>query len=431
MKKNDKEIASPCRNSNTNTQSRKGLMARRDQVRVLVVDDSRVVRSLITKILEENGFKVVATADTGYAAIDELKRYEVDVVLLDIEMPKMDGLEALPHLKKIDPDVTILMLSSLTQKGAQISMRALQLGATDFIPKPSAARSAGALDEMKRTLIDLLVALTPKMKSAAKKVSPPKSKAQAPEKRPLKTVQPPTAKFAPTNKIKNVKAPLRTAAKSVSKKTAPPVKKVPSIALRKATLRGRPECLVVGSSTGGPNALSHLFKTLDSDIGLPIFVAQHMPPMFTKTLAERLNRESSWSCAEAVDGEIAKPGHIYIAPGDYHMTLKNEGSKTKIKLNQNPQVNFCRPAVDVLFESAAEEYKGKIVATILTGMGQDGKIGAELIAREGGIILAQDEETSVVWGMPGAVTKAGIANTVLPIDKIGKEIQRHIRNKVT
>lgn len=345
-------------------------------VRVLVVDDSAVVRGLISRQLNaEPGIGVVATAANGELALAELARREVDVVVLDIEMPVMDGLTALGEIVARYPAVRVVMASTLTRRNAEISMRALHLGASDYVAKPETG--LGAAEEFRQELAAKVRAL------AARRT-------------------PATA----------VRAPSQTA----------PAAPAPTAPARSP--RTRPGVILIGASTGGPPALLKLFTALRGAVEQPILLTQHMPPTFTALLAEQLTRAGERPCAEAKDGERIKPGHCYVAPGGWHMTVTREGAMPTLRLNQDPPENFCRPAVDPLFRTAARVFGSGALGVILTGMGSDGALGCEALARAGGHFIVQDEPSSVVWGMPGAAAATGLAGGILPLDQIGPWVRR-------
>jgi two-component system chemotaxis response regulator CheB len=336
-------------------------------IRVLVVDDSAIVRGLISRQLESDpGLRVVGSAPHGEAALMELGRKGVDIVVLDIEMPVMDGLTALPLILAAHPKVKVVMASTLTRRNAEISLRALQLGASDYIPKPEGGL-AGA-EEFRRDLIAKIKALA--AKSAA---------------RPLEAAQP-SARPAP--------AQVRTS-------------------------RAAPTVLAIGASTGGPPALLKVFEALKGAIEQPIFLTQHMPPTFTTLLAEQLGRTGARPCREGQDGERVEAGRCYIAPGGHHMVVERGPLGPVIRLNQEAPESFCRPAVDPMFRSLAAVYGPGVVGLILTGMGADGAQGCAALAAAGGRFAVQDESTSVVWGMPGAAAQTGKAERILPLAEIG------------
>ena len=358
-------------------------------IRVLVVDDSTVIRGLLSRSLDSDpGIKVVATAPNGKAAIDEVTRTEIDVVVLDIEMPVMDGMTALPQLLAARPGMQVIMASTLTLKGASISMKALSKGAADYVPKPSSTGEVNSAEDFKRELIS-------KVKSWG---------AVARRRRGSAARQPGEALGS---------SPAR-------RFPAGPIK------LRDVPTLFRPDCLAIGSSTGGPQALFKVFQMMGKVTNLPIFVTQHMPATFTTILAEHLAQACGMPAAEAKDGEPVIPGRIYVAPGDFHMTVHLEGGRKVLRLDKDPPENFCRPAVDPMLRSLAKAYGGKVLAVILTGMGQDGLKGGQALAAAGGVIAAQDEATSVVWGMPGSVASSGLCSAVLPLSDIGPYVRKAI-----
>ena len=365
-----------------------------DSIKVMVVDDSAVVRGLVTRwIGAEEGIEVIARHSNGQKAVDDVLQSQPDIIILDVEMPVMDGLEALPQLLKKKPGVKVIMASTLTQRNAEISMKALSLGATDYIPKPDSNSGITTSASFRRDLIARIHSLA----SAGR--------ARLARSRPVGA----TAKAA---------SPLRPSSSTFSASKGP----ASAPKLRPFSVLA-PKILLVGSSTGGPQALVKLFKDIAPQIGnIPVLVTQHMPATFTSILAKHLADASGRTSREGQHGEVLQAGSIYVAPGGYHMRLKGVPGGAQIELDQGPEINFCRPAVDPLFESAAKIYRGGILAAILTGMGQDGSNGGRIIAAAGGSIIAQDEETSVVWGMPGAAAAAGICSAILPLPQIGPRI---------
>jgi len=338
-----------------------------DKIKVLVVDDSTVMRKLISDILKSDPqIEVIDTAKTGKEAIEKAKNLKPDVITLDIEMPEMDGITALKILRKEVPQTKVIMFSSLTQEGAKATIESLALGAYDFVPKPS---TKSFLESVKKIEQDLI----PKIKSVV-----------------------------PLKEIKLIYKPVQITSKIE---------------------KGIYKVCGIGVSTGGPQTLLKILPKLPPNFPAPILIVQHMPPLFTKQLAERLNSLSRLRVKEAEEDEFVKDGVVYIAPGDYHMKIKKENSLIKIKLYQGPPRNFCRPSVDELFESLAEVYNGKTLALILTGMGNDGKEGAKKIKEKGGVVLAQDAESSVVFGMPKAVIEEGLADEVINLSKISERLK--------
>ena len=345
---------------------------RDNRIRVMVVDDSAIVRGLIVQILERDpALRVVGRAANGEAALIELARTAVDVVVLDIEMPVMDGLTALPLILKLQPETRVVMASTLTRRNARISLQALQAGAADYVPKPETGGLVGA-DEFARELVA-------KVKALGRHGATP----------------------APT--LPAVVAPVRAMPLS------PPV---------------RPQVVAIGGSTGAPPALMALFQALKGELEQAVLLTQHMPPTFTAMLAEQLERTGGRPAAEARDGEPVLPGRIYVAPGGWHMTVGRSGKVPVIRLNQEPPEHFCRPSVDPMLRSAAAVYGPGVLAVILTGMGADGAEGCRAVAEAGGRFVVQDEATSVVWGMPGAAAKTGLAEAILPLAQIAPWVRR-------
>ncbi|XBQ16491.1 MAG: chemotaxis response regulator protein-glutamate methylesterase [Oceanicaulis sp.] len=353
--------------------------------RVLIIDDSAVVRGLVARWIEaDNRLEVAATCADGEQGVKKAGELQPDLVVLDIEMPKMDGLTALPLILKAAPRARVVMASTLTRKGAEVTMRALSLGAADYAPKPEAGRVAGA-EAYREDLIAKLVALSPRY-----------------------SARPATFQS-------------RQSAATAAPRPAPVYPSTPRTAV--AT---RPSLIAIGSSTGGPQALRDVVAALPKEPSAPIVIAQHMPKLFTAILAEHLAK-SGIPAAEAKHGEMLRAGRIYLAPGDFHFTLRQGGGGFEAVLDQNPPVNFCRPAVDPLFETCARLAGRGVLAIVLTGMGADGREGARAIRAAGGQVIVQDQASSVVWGMPGAVAEAGLADMILPLKDIGPEIARRLK----
>lgn len=347
------------------------------KVRVLAVDDSAIYRAYLKGIIDdEDEFQLVGLAKNGKEALALLEQNEVDVIILDIHMPVMTGLETLPHLKERYPSVNAIMFSSYTADGAKVTFEALSLGAKDYVCKPTSEAGAKITKEQVKEEL-----------------------------------------------IQKIKGFSGLASLKVDKK----------VELLNTSTFTKPEIITIGSSTGGPKALEVLFKNISGNIPVPIVMVQHMPPLFTEQLAKNLDTLTPVKVVEGQKGMEIEANHAYLAPGGFHMTLVKKGGKTCIDLNEGPLVNHCRPAVDVLFQSTVEIYKAKILAIQLTGMGVDGMRGAEMIAQNGGEIFAQDEESSVVWSMPKSVIDLGVASRILPPDQLGKEIvqklARHYLNR--
>ncbi|QGQ21510.1 chemotaxis response regulator protein-glutamate methylesterase [Gimesia benthica] len=339
-------------------------------IKVLLVDDSAVIRGLMTQAINlDDQISVVGSAMHGQAALTWLNAHQADVVVLDVEMPVMDGISCLKQLRQSHPDLPVIMASSLTRAGAEITLQALDLGAAGCVAKPVASNAAEAIAQMAHDLLPLIKAL-----------------------------------------VRNRQTDSQSLTQLQVRTTASPVK--------------TPMVLVIGSSTGGPNALKTVLSALPEKFSLPILIAQHMPPLFTRTLAEHIQRDTGRPTSEAVDGALIERGHIYIAPGDYHMVVDKQNDRMVIRLNQEAPEHFCRPSVNPLYNSAANWYGSSVLAVMLTGMGDDGIEGARSISERQGYIIAQDEQSSVVWGMPGAIAKAGLANQVLPLRNIASELAR-------
>lgn len=349
-------------------------------IRVLIIDDSVVIRRLLTDCLAADPeIEVVATASRGRIALAKIPQVQPDLITLDVEMPEMSGLEVLAEIRKTHPRLPVIMFSTLTERGASTTLDALALGASDYVTKPANVGSVGAaLERVRADLIPRIKAL------CGQSGRRPDLPALLPLTRPR-----------------------------------------PAAAAPRAT---RIDALAIGVSTGGPNALAKLIPMLPADLSVPVLIVQHMPPLFTRILAERLSSLGPFSVREGVAGQVVRPGEAWIAPGGKHMITRRSGTDVVLDLHEEAPENSCRPAVDVLFRSVAEAYSGRVLALVLTGMGQDGWRGAEVIREAGGQILAQDEETSVVWGMPGFVARAGLAEAVLPLEKLAPEIVRRIRS---
>ncbi len=345
------------------------------KIRVLVVDDSPVFRRLVSEELSRDpALEVVGTAANGRIALARVRQAGPDLVLLDVDMPEMDGLETLRELRKTHPKLPIVMFSALTTRGAAVTLDALTLGATDYFTKPA---EAGGPEASLRVVREELI---PEIKALCE--------------RPAVEPRPPASRGSDS----------------------------PRPAAAKSSVR----VVLVGTSTGGPNALADLFSRLPADFPVPILIVQHMPPMFTRLLAERLSSESPIRVEEAVSGTIVEPGRAWVAPGDHHLSVVREGTRHRLLVHQDPPENSCRPAADVLLRSAARAYGAEALAVILTGMGQDGLRGAQAIREAGGQVIVQDEATSVIWGMPGFVARANLADKVLPLSQIADEVIRRV-----
>jgi two-component system, chemotaxis family, protein-glutamate methylesterase/glutaminase len=346
--------------------------------RVLLVDDAVVVRKALSlAIAQDPDLEVAGTAVNGRVALAKFPALKPDIVLLDFEMPEMDGLETVRELRKIDSRVPIIMFSSLTERGASVTLEALSLGATDYVTKPSNVDMAATLAAISRELI-------PKIRALCRLSEVRTNGAMAKPKQPTPLI------------------------------CAPP----------RVRLLSPVQVVAIGVSTGGPDALARVLPFLPANFPVPIVIAQHMPPIFTSLLAARLSAKSELPVRECVSGQTLAPGCVVIAPGDFHMVASQEDGGVILKTHQGPKENFCRPSVDVLFCSIARVYGARVLAVVLTGMGQDGLKGCEALRSLGARIYVQDEASSVVWGMPGFVAKGGLADKILPLDQMGVEIVR-------
>jgi two-component system, chemotaxis family, protein-glutamate methylesterase/glutaminase len=358
-------------------------VAMTDPIRVLVCDDSSVVRSVLERLLRADAsIRVVAKAMNGREAIAAVQAGGIDVVVLDIEMPVMDGLAALPRLLAADHAVKVLMASAMTRKGGAIALESLRLGASDFIPKPTSVGEVATDSGFRAELIAKVLGLGRQSRAYR-------------------------------------------ARRGADHQAAMP--RAPTAALRlRPVPQQRPAVLGIGSSTGGPAALLTLFQALGDRIVVPILLTQHMPAAFTPQLAEHINRLGGATCAEAVHGEPLRPGHVHLAPGNRHLTVVGREGGLTIALTDDPPENFCRPSVDPMLRSLSAAYPGRVLALMLTGMGQDGLRGAERIVGDGGSVIAQDEATSIVWGMPGAVARAGLCQAVLPLNELAPKLLQFV-----
>lgn len=373
-----------------------------DSIKVLIVDDSAVMRRLIRNaLLQHKDIEVIGTANDGVAAIEFIKKTRPDIVTLDIEMPIMDGLEALREIRKFDWTLPIIMFSSLTQRGAESTIVALTNGASDYVGKPgNISDPSEATKVLEQTLIPKIRALC---SSGLGKNAPLAGRTSNP---------------ALGVSFRTIPVPaLPLAARPVTG----PISALDSIA---NLFPQRIDAVCIGVSTGGPAALVQIFQEWRKPLLVPVFIVQHMPPQFTELLANKLNSISGMPVKEATHGEYAQAGQAYIAPGGYHMVIKDVAGRVVMHLNQDPPENFCRPAVDVLFRSAAQVYASRLLGVVLTGMGSDGLKGAADILKGNGRMMVQDEATSLIWGMPGAVVRAGLAQMVLPLGEIQTEISR-------
>lgn len=357
------------------------------KINIVIVDDSIVIRKILTKILlTEESFNLVGQAEDGLEAIEVLRSLQgsttIHVVILDIEMPKLDGFGALPEIKKLYPKARVIIASTLTQRGAEASLKALGAGASDYIPKPSPDSDNSNFADFSKDLVNKVRILGKASQGSYRLAAPISDSRRAQEKAEEENIS-----LRPNNFFK-------------------------------------PKALAIGSSTGGPEALQAFFKGLDKNrlATIPIFITQHMPAKFTNLLAGNISRNTGFDCAEAIDGEIIRSGKVYLAPGDFHMKIISKGADLVVKLNQEAQINYCRPSVDPMLESLADIFGPKLLFTMLTGMGADGLGAAKYAIEKGVTVFAQDRASSVVWGMPAAVAKAGLCSKIAPITDLTKEI---------
>ena len=346
-------------------------------IRVLIVDDSVVVRRIVTAMLSSDpAIEVVGAASNGKIALARIPGLNPDALVLDVEMPEMDGMATLAALRKTHARLPVIMFSTLTERGAAATLDALALGANDYVTKPSNLAAGAALEHVRRDLIQKLKLFCGGTEQPAESTAPAHS--------------------------------------------TPPVAIAP--------MRKRPaEIIAIGVSTGGPNALGELIPCFPADLPVPVVIVQHMPPIFTKLLADRLAARARIRVEEAQKAQLVRPGTAYVAPGDFHLLVERAGDRVLLKLNQEPPENWCRPAADVLFRSVASVYRERALAVVMTGMGQDGLRGCEEIRSVGGQVIAQDEASSVVWGMPGFVSRAGLADRVVALGELAPEIMRRIK----
>jgi two-component system chemotaxis response regulator CheB len=349
----------------------------------MVVDDSVVVRKIVTDVLSADpDIEVVGTAVNGRIAVSKLDQLKPDLVTMDIEMPEMNGIEAVRAIRATRSRVPIIMFSTLTERGASATLDALSAGANEYVTKPANVGSVGqSMESVREQLIPKIKALT------GRPVTVGPARAAAPVPPPL----------------------------SPAPRTGPGKK---------------PAVLVIGSSTGGPEALAKVLPQLPASLPVPVLLVQHMPPVFTRQFAQRLDRLSALRVVEAADGSPLLPGTAHLAPGDHHLVVRGGPRGLHTGLNQGPPENFCRPAVDPLFRSVVTAFDGAVLAVVLTGMGADGRNGAGEVRAAGGTVIVQDQASSVVWGMPGAVSQAGFADEILPLDRIPEAIARHLSGVV-
>jgi len=357
------------------------------KIRVLIIDDAVVFRRLVAEEIDQDpALEVVGTAANGRLGLAKMARVNPDLVILDVEMPEMDGLATLTELRRIYPRLPVIMFSALTERGAEVTLDALALGATDYFTKPT---SLGGLDASLQVIREQLI----------------------PEIKALCAREDRGSRIEDRGSKGQVSSPLDPRSSILDPRSS----------------RQRIDVVAIATSTGGPNALADVFAGLPAAFPVPLVIVQHMPPLFTRFLAERLSAKFPIPVHEGASGCVLEPGQAWIAPGDYHMIVVPDGDQVRLLLHQDPPENSCRPAADVLLRSVAQTFGPNSLTVILTGMGQDGLRGCEAIHAEGGQILVQDEATSVVWGMPGYVARAGLADRVLPLSLIADEILSRVR----
>lgn len=353
-------------------------------IRVLIVDDSALIRKILIEVLEGDvEISVCGVATNGQMALEKLQTHHPDVVILDVEMPVMDGITALKEIRKQDRKIPVIMFSSLTKRGAGATLDALAAGATDYVAKPAnMSNLSEAMQRIQRELVGRIKTFFPKKPESFLQKNFSQKEAKPPEKK------------SATQRINRKKHSV--------------------------------DIVVIGVSTGGPNALAEVLPRLPKDFPIPVIVVQHMPPVFTQLLAKRLSEATQIPVCEAENNALVTPGTIWLAPGDYHLVVEKKGLEYRFQTNQDPPENFCRPAVDVLFRSVLKAYGPNVLAVILTGMGSDGLASCQKIYEAGGEIIAQDQQSSVVWGMPGHVVKAGYVDAVLSLSEIGSAIVKRV-----
>lgn len=354
-------------------------------LRILIVDDSITYRSIMNTVLDAiNGVTVISTASNGKSALLKLEQNEIDIVLLDIEMPEMDGLQTLQEITRLHPGVGVVMVSGTNRSSADITIQALQLGALDFIPKPD-------YDSVEQNIATLRQRLVPIFETFEGKHGTPTVKLTAPAE-PVVSSRPEPATITP-----------------------PPSS--PNLGTFKA------DVIAIGVSTGGPNALIELIPNLPSNLGVPILLVQHMPPVFTASLASNLDKKSPLTVKEGAEGDVVQPNTVYIAPGGKHMVVREDGGMKKLFMNEDPPENSCRPAVDVLFRSIADVYGTNVLCVIMTGMGNDGALGVQKIkTRPGNVCLTQTADTCVVYGMPRAADEMNLSDERVPLNQLAARI---------
>lgn len=376
------------------------------KIRVLVVDDSVVVRRLVSTVLDDDpDIEVVGTASNGELALAKLAALSPDLVTLDIEMPVMDGLTTLRHIRAANARIPVIMFSTLTERAATATLDALAAGASDYVTKPANQGSVPqSLEAVRNQLVPKVKALCGAALERSRSLA---ARQGTPAPLRLRTLTPPLRPA--TTSVPSTRAALGSGG---------PLRPGSARPVRTRAVSTGFDVVAIGSSTGGPDALAAVLPALGAGLRLPVVIVQHMPALFTRLFAERLDRVCPAPVREAVHGQLVRAGEVLIAPGDYHLRLRRDRDGVRVTLDQAPPENFCRPSVDVMLESVVGAYRARVLAVILTGMGHDGLRGAELVVDAGGTLVAQDQQSSVVWGMPGAVVGAGLTDLVLPLTEL-------------
>jgi two-component system chemotaxis response regulator CheB len=378
------------------------------QIRVLVVDDTVIYRKILKDVISEmENTEVIGTAPNGELALRKIEVDRPDLVLLDVEMPVKDGLETLQEIKKNYPEIGVIMVSGVNERQASITMEALQKGAIDFVPKPSGNNIETNIQSLKQSLYPIISLFLTRKTIAGVKSG-----------RPQVT--------APSISISKPREPLFTQPSSLQRE-----KPAISTPVSFAPLPKKVDVLVIGISTGGPNALAKFVPQIPSDLGVPVLLVQHMPPMFTKSLANHLSMKSTIPVMEAEDGTVIEKNKVYIAPGGKHMIIKKDGQNSVISVIDTPPVNSCKPSVDVLFDSIPSVFNGNVLSLIMTGMGSDGMNGVKTLKKTGCYSVTQTEDSCVVYGMPRAVDEAGLSDESVHLDQMASRITQLVKNGIT
>lgn len=388
-------------------------------IRVLIVDDSAVARGMITTALSDQpGIEIVGSAANGAIALSKIPKLNPEAIILDIEMPEMDGLATLRHIREQGLKVAVIMFSTLSEHGARATFEALTAGANDYALKPSGNTGESIQDVARRVLVPKLFALT----------RPTFVLPQRPSEAPKTGQMPMPSRGSTRQSVPSTVRPSMAPERMQARPSLTPSAVHPSIAPAANRPRLVPKLIAIASSTGGPNALIEIIPTFPKDLPVPVLIVQHMPPIFTRHLAERLAGCSQVKVLESAGNEILRPATVYVAPGNRHLELARDAQGVKTVLSDAPPENSCRPAADVLFRSVARLYGPNAMCVVLTGMGSDGLLGAREVVRAGGRVLAQSGPTCVVWGMPKAVEQAGLCEAVIPLSELGVSITQRVLN---